>query len=476
MIKLPPRYAAVIGIDSYGQGISALNTARSDAQAVAEMLRERYDYSDPVEQLLDEQATGAGIERLLRKTLPARLPPRSPRQPNLRPCALLFYFAGHGLAYNDLEGRPQGFLIPRDARLGNEESYLSMDTVRKALEGLGCLHLLVVLDCCYAGSFKWAASRSLSAPSFPLYDEQYRRLLEGQAWQVLTSARHDQTAADLSRNPRDREGESHSPFAAALLEGLSGAADSWRGRHRRDGVITATELCQYVFEELWPVGEEPKQIPGLWSLNPETGGEYLFPGRKVHTLAPPELDDEHNPWLGAEAYGAEQRSLFFGRERLVRELLERLAAEPEPSLLTVVGASGSGKTSLLEAGVLPRLPRESAAGNPPKLGVWTVVILSALGEDPEASLAEAGRELAGAPAGNRRLLVVDRLERLFGRSPDAAARASFLHGLWRLAAGGAARVLLTLRSDFEPVLAAAFRDLASAAPALDVIEVEPLAL
>ncbi len=190
----------------------------------------------------------------------------------------------------------------------------------------------------------------------------------------------------------------------------------------------------------------------------------------------PELDDEHNPWLGAEAYGDEQSSLFFGRERLVKELLERLAGEAERSFLTIVGASGSGKTSLVEAGVLPRLPREPGAGNSPELGVWTVVILPALGEDPEALLGATGQELAGAPAGNRRLLVVDRLERLFSRCPHGAARAGFLRRLCRLVAGGAARVLLILRSDFEPVLAAALHGLASAAPALDGVESEVPAL
>ena len=467
MNKLPPRYAAVIGIDSYRNRVSELHTARSDAQAVAEMLATDHDYRKPL-MLLDEEATGPGIKKLIESTLPKRLPAKNPR---LRPCSLLFYFAGHGLAYNDEDGRPQGFLIPQNARLHDETTYLSMVWLREALEALGCLHLLVVLDCCYAGGFKWATTRMTSNPSFPLYDTQLRRLIKGQAWQVLTSARHDQTAADLSRNPRDREGQRHSPFAAALLEGLSGAADSWRGKHGTDGVITATELCQYIFEELCPVGEQPTQIPGLWPLTPDNTGEYLFlvPGGKIHTRKPPQLDDSHNPWLGPEAYGAEQSSLFFGRERWVRELLDRLAAEPEPSLLTVVGASGCGKSSLVKAGVLPRLPREPGAESPGKLGVWTVVTLDAPGEDPETALGDAREELARGE--HRKLLFVDQLEQLFSRCSDPALRDGFLRGLCQLAAGEV-HVLLAVRADFHSRLEKALEKLDPPAPSLDVVEVE----
>ena len=470
MNKLPPRYAAVIGIDSYGGGVSELHTARSDAQAVAKMLATDHDYRKPI-MLLDEEATGPGIKNLIENTLPERLPSRNTREPGLRPCSLLFYFAGHGLAYNDEDGRPQGFLIPQNARRGDETTYLSMVWLREELEALGCLHLLVVLDCCYAGGFKWATTRTTSNPSFPLYDTQLRRLIQGQAWQVLTSARHDQTAADLSRNPRDREGQRHSPFAAALLEGLSGTADSWRGRHGTDGVITATELCQYIFEELCPVGEQPVQIPGLWPLTPDNSGEYLFlvPGGKIHTRKPPKLDDSHNPWLGPEAYGEQQSSLFFGRERWVRKLLDRLAAEPEPSLLTVVGASGCGKSSLVKAGVLPRLPREPGAESPGKLGVWTVVTVDAPGEDLETALGHARDELARGE--HRKLLFVDQLEQLFRRCSDPAVRDSFLRGLCHVAAGEA-RVLIAVRVDFQSRLEAALKSLGPQTPALDVVEVE----
>jgi hypothetical protein len=50
-----------------------------------------------------------------------------------------------------------------------------MERVRQALSRLSCKHLLVVLDCCFAGSFRWAPSRSFVPVGRRLYDSQYVR-------------------------------------------------------------------------------------------------------------------------------------------------------------------------------------------------------------------------------------------------------------------------------------------------------------
>ena len=180
-----------------------------------------------------------------------------------------------------------------------------MARVRQALEALPCRHLLVVLDCCFAGSFRWASTRKTMLPTRPLYDSQYARYLEGRTWQVLTSASHEEEAQDVapgSRNTRDRDGSGgHSPFAAAFIEALSGAADSHRGRYGTDGVITATEIYQYVYEGLVPQSEARLQTPGLWPLRRDNAGDFIFlnPEKDRHTRPDPPLDDGNNPWLGA---------------------------------------------------------------------------------------------------------------------------------------------------------------------------------
>ena len=69
---------------------------------------------------------------------------------------LIFYFAGHGIALNGDDG-PEGFLIPQDAKLGDTSSYLPMVRLQKALDKLPCRHFLTVLDCCFAGAFRWSS-------------------------------------------------------------------------------------------------------------------------------------------------------------------------------------------------------------------------------------------------------------------------------------------------------------------------------
>jgi hypothetical protein len=85
--------------------------------------------------------------------------------------------------------------------------------------------------------------------------------------------------------------------------------------------------------------------------------------------APPPVTVEICPYRGLNAFREEDAPLFFGRDRLVDEpeqgLLPKVLTCP---LVAVVGASGSGKSSVVRAGLLPRLRRE-----PPLWGTWDVV-------------------------------------------------------------------------------------------------------
>ncbi|GAA2470905.1 hypothetical protein GCM10010406_03110 [Streptomyces thermolineatus] len=101
------------------------------------------------------------------------------------------------------------------------------------------------------------------------------------------------------------------------------------------------------------------------------------------------------PYPGLDAYSEEEAAVYFGREAQAAELTRRLhASAPGPAdrFLLLTGASGSGKSSLVRAGVLPRLRRRR----------WTIVPAFSPGANPlhalAASLAVAGggRESAGA--------------------------------------------------------------------------------
>lgn len=67
------------------------------------------------------------------------------------------------------------------------------------------------------------------------------------------------------------------------------------------------------------------------------------------------LDIDKNPWLGLESYQTQQAAMFFGRQREVATLCEAIRNEP---CTVVYGKSGTGKTSLIHAGVIPVMVRE----------------------------------------------------------------------------------------------------------------------
>ena len=79
-------------------------------------------------------------------------------------------------------------------------------------------------------------------------------------------------------------------------------------------------------------------------------------------LAPPTVDDttaadtEVPPYLGLSTFQPADAARFFGRRALIGELCDRLADNP---FLAVFGASGSGKSSLLRAGLLPALAEDT---------------------------------------------------------------------------------------------------------------------
>jgi WD40 repeat protein len=437
--------ALVIGINDYSGGVKPLQSAVTDARAIADSLRDQHGYE--VELLLDSEATASAIFRLLEADCPKRLDPES---------AFLLYFAGHGVARGDGSAGPQGYLLASDAALGVQSSWLPMDRLRKALEALPSRHLLVILDCCFAGSFRWASTRDVLLEARPLYDSQYLRYLKGTAWQALTSASHNEAALDVSpgdSNTRDPETAtgSHSPFARALLRGLAGEADSSRGKHAPDGVITATELFQFAFEEFSSTDPPPLQTPGIWPLRPDNTGEYIFrnPRLPKNTLPDPPLDEANNPWMGLRAYASDDAPLLFGRERCIAEIIDRIVDRDRPCLVAVIGASGTGKSSVVKAGVLPRLEQPSPAHDSPtgEIGPWTVVRSDRLAGDPGRSLARAVAELEAADG--RRLLFIDQFEELYTQCRDPELRQRYLDRIRQLL-DRSITVVLTLRSDFEP--------------------------
>jgi WD40 repeat protein len=350
--------AVVIGIDRYkSDSIHDLSTPVSDARALADLLETEYEYKPQnVIRLFDEAATLTGLQTLLTDTLPHQLKPTKYDR-------LIFYFAGHGIPRNSQDG-PKGYLVPQDADWHKEDSFLPMSKVYEALSQLECHHLLVILDCCFAGTFRWAGRRKMIPILETVRREHYDRFIRYPAWQVITSAAHDQEALDVAKLAEDKRGavadekqELHSPFALALLEGLrENKADVIP-----DGVITAHELYLYLDQQVSQLSGS-RQKPGIYPMRLEHDrGEFVFtrPGFKSDQLKPaPLLNESNNPYRGLASFDEKHANFFFGRKILVEELQRRLS-QSNHSLTVVLGASGSGKSSLVKAGLIPDLRQES---------------------------------------------------------------------------------------------------------------------
>ncbi len=194
----------------------------------------------------------------------------------------------------------------------------------------------------------------------------------------------------------------------------------------------------------------------------------------------PEIPDDPCPYRGLDAFHPTDRPFFFGRQRLLEQLLDHLRQD---RLLAVIGSSGSGKSSLVLAGLVPALQ----AGALPGSGAWRYLPPLTPGSDPLASLARAVARsaprgpanvesaadkpisppvdqtaeqflqnpdqlsrLLGDPPGVPAVVVVDQFEELFTLCRDEPMRQAFVANLLSLldVPGAGHIVVLTMRTDF----------------------------
>ncbi|MFE3189930.1 WD40 repeat domain-containing protein [Nocardia sp. NPDC059240] len=149
------------------------------------------------------------------------------------------------------------------------------------------------------------------------------------------------------------------------------------------------------------------------------------------------------PYRGLRSYRSEDADRFFGRDRAVVDLIALVEAigAGGGGVGVLVGASGSGKSSLLAAGLIPKLD-----------AVWTVVRSTPGGGD--------ARALTPPAPGERRVEIVDQFEELFTTTDSEDERRDYLDRLSNCAAAGIV-VIVGVRADFfarcleYPVLAEA---------------------
>lgn len=428
--------AIVIGIDAYSEG--KLKNARADAEAIGARLAA--DHGFEVTPYLD-----ATLDEL--RAVCTQLVERARGYERI-----IVYFAGHGVAELDDAGVVQGRLAASDTQFSASDTFLAMSALRGACEDAAAAphdeahaqyrmrkrHVLLLLDCCAAGALGTRQARG-HRPQ-PLFRERYDRLLDHRAVQFIGAADHEQLAGDEIRSTQARRaGVAHSPFATALLAALA-CADGDGRRHPvdrdHDGVFLASELHAFLGTDLhrWTVTlrRELVQTPVYYTLRGHESGEMVFAAAKRRLPLPPaeQLRANASPYRGARPYEDSERDerVLFGRGEALAELDRHVKKHP---LTVVLGASRTGKTSLVQAG-LARRPR--AAG-------WEIHRV-APGAVPPAAL----------PAGaDPRLLLVDPLDALAQFSAGEAR--SFLADLEQLvAARPNDRVVATLRDGNEALL------------------------
>ncbi|MPR35322.1 NACHT and WD repeat domain-containing protein [Salmonirosea aquatica] len=179
-----------------------------------------------------------------------------------------------------------------------------------------------------------------------------------------------------------------------------------------------------------------------------------------------------NPFPGLRSFESQDSDLFFGRENHIRELRNKLSAT---RFLAIVASSGSGKSSLIKAGLVPSLKREKLSGTASE--DWNIILFKP-GAAPIRSLAQALRKnVSGSESGfegleaelragaspvhelmlrtfpdRSTLLVIDQFEEVFryGSTDENSETAQLIGAIMEMVRqpDSPVYVVLTMRSDY----------------------------
>ncbi len=238
-----------------------------------------------------------------------------------------------------------------------------------------------------------------------------------------------------------------------------------RGVRRKAGGVTYRELAARVHYSAATLAQAASgdRLPSLavtLAYVDACGGDREEWERRWHEAAAEvaeeaRADDDgaRPPYLGLARFDAGDHDRFFGRDRLAGQLVELVGGK---HLVVVTGPSGSGKSSLLRAGLIPRLRQaEPARERPAAIRILTP------GPHPartHADVLDPGAAAAGT------VIVVDQFEEVFTLCTDRAERTRFLDLLCAAARPAhGLRVVIAVRGDFY-VRLAQHRALAKALP------------
>ncbi len=315
----------------------------------------------------------------------------------------LFYFSGHG-GLIDKDNSTSGCILPWDATRSEDgvldiNSVITFQDLTEKLDKIRTKKLVLILDCCHAaavglGSKAIAWSVSSTGFSSDLLDRAVRSLGDGRA--ILSSCKQDQSSY-VSAN-----GESY--FTSALLSGLTGKCKHFHGE------VSVSDLAKYIKESV-----EKETVK---AQEPQS---YVVNDFPIVKLAIPEC-----PYPGWEPYdGKNSVHPFCGRDKEEKALI---AATTNPGCTVIIGGSGVGKSSLVRAGLIPKL-----AGR----GIESFTTRPSSGD--------IERQLERLSETKRELLFIDQFEEFFALNVKQQEKLD--ECLSNSAGNGKIRLLLAVRGD-----------------------------
>ncbi|NJO51265.1 MAG: hypothetical protein HC840_19510 [Leptolyngbyaceae cyanobacterium RM2_2_4] len=308
------RDALVVGVNTY-QYLSGLQAPAHDAEAIAQKLHSQGEFRvHRLPEIINSGQPQIGLKTpvTLRDLETALISLFKPKGANV-PHTALFYFSGHGIQRE--VGIQEGYLAPSDSNPDVGFYGLSLFWLRRLLQESPVRQRIILLDCCHSGEFL----------NFLEADPGARPGTD----RLFMAASREYEAAYESLDG------TYSVFTQALLTGLD-------PQHSETGIVTNHSLTSSVNNALKGELQQP--------LFENSGSEIILTRGASSTTAKklPQPTDIC-PYRGLEFFDEAHAEYFFGREDLTDQLLDELR---KGRFVAVVGASGSGKSSLVRAGLI----------------------------------------------------------------------------------------------------------------------------
>ncbi|MFC0844022.1 helix-turn-helix domain-containing protein [Streptomyces noboritoensis] len=239
--------------------------------------------------------------------------------------------------------------------------------------------------------------------------------------------------------PLDPDAGAVARFADALRQLRHTAALSYRDLGRKSGHSLSTLSQAAAGDRLPSLAVTLAYVEACGADRREWEGRWREADRAVRQeSAAGRAAEGPSPYRGLARYEADDAALFFGRGRLTDQLTALVARH---RLTVVLGPSGSGKSSLLRAGLIPRLQ------HPGSETALRVAALRILTPGPHPSTHHP--TLDPAPGEGDTVVIVDQFEEVFTLCQDPEERAAFLDLILTARhPGSRVRIVLGVRADF----------------------------